>query len=842
MAKFAKAQGQDLMKQVDEQKKRQLAEHETIHPPSPDNIGKSEMDEMRRILKEKSPRDSEEYFKNIPTESERDSSPERVPRRKKHHHHHRHHHNNIEAKSDYTDKELHTDYDTSSSYRDSSFISSEINGDLKSLAIEDPSKVLDWLRGYGGIEPEKRIVLSEDRILSLLQALREGTFSANEGLMQQENWVPMEKLREAERRSSAAEEQIRYFEQFFNMREGFESGTDQDEQIRTVLTKSKTMDRHFAHMKKFAEDRHADLKRMYSNISDRDVKTWRANISPSRSGLVSLEKATKDLQEHENHKKRLVQVFSNYNELIRLLKAEHAKRVDAENKSFQLTSQLKRQTATLKKAEKVIKQTALSPIVFNESHSFNSRAPNFANFDRNSMQASPSSYHNNSDRQSPSFSSPSTPLASSALSGLHSQPNFGKNHPDRDSRGAPPLHSKSLNNTGKITLRTSSNSSPTPSNQAISKQLIYDVALHPPPSRDVSPAAHSRLPTSELITENHRKEFQELENALIEEGRSKGFSDVDLYSEKKIIGKEETCWEYRHVHFDFTKPNQLPNGHPERRPASPNSCREALDLTCVSNLPTSRRTTSPGRSEGSLFTEDKFDNLQQSASDDDGHLLSSIASYREGLERLNSTEESKQMVSPSSPLKLDTCSSSPSSPLKLDSCPAPASLSLKLDSGLFSIPDVQSAKERSKLEAAVADEKSAKKNAVQQPGTDMAEDDGAENGDLAGFLDDVAEKVGDTRSKSSSKAKSDMAVHVDMQANGLKQMRSGHISSKHIRPKSTSDLHRRVAAIEAGHAAHLLHSHVKRRRRLVLIQVVLFSAALIWGIFPLSLHSLPPPT
>ncbi|MCO5548569.1 hypothetical protein L7F22_002029 [Adiantum nelumboides] len=819
------------MKQLEEQKKRRLEEPEAANSTSPNTVAKHEKDEMRRILDEEQPRasDSEEYFGNIPTETEQDSSPERVPRRRRHHHHHqpRHHHDAGKSdKTDIPDYETHAKHGqyTSRTHEDSA--TSETNGDLVSLVNEDSSKVLLWLRGYGGGGSEKRILLSEDRLISLLQAFKEGSYLQKPEI----NWVPLEKLREAERRSSAAEEQIRYFEQLFNAGEGSESGGE-EEQLRTVLTKSKTMDRHFAHMKKFAEDRHADLKRMYSNLSDRDVKIWRAN-SLSRVGMVSPEKAKKDLQEHENHKKRLVQVFTNYNELLRLVKVEHARRLEAENKTYQLASQLKRQTATLKRAEKVIKHTALSPVMFNnEAHLFNSRpAPHYnANFEDTIQAPSSPSHLNSSGRHSPFASSPSTPRQVGQAKSFDA--NMEKASNSRSNSPVPASHK----------------------HQTISKHLSYDLALDPPTSRDVSPS-DPQVASSDAISDNHSKEFHEIENALIQEGRSKGFGDVDLYTEKKTVGKEETSWEYRHVHFDFNKAQNA------AKPAT-------FDLQCVSSLPdASRRTPCPDRSEGSSFTADEKRDLhdpnllnesqarESPDIDNDRHLFGSaesIASYQEGQDKLNKQHgpmqvDSHLLISPRSPLKLAVPiaslpglelaekNASPRSPVKL----APS----QLDPEVLSIPEIKMAEERTRLEALDNPHKSAgvPRADVAASNKQQGTDDQRRN---VASSDDVAERrpnehrsdVSTTDDVAASKAPN-VAGHVD-------SARSPDKKPKGVQPaKSTFDLQRRVAAIEAGNVARTLHGQVKQRRRLLLIQVVLFGAACLWGLSPISWQSSLPPT
>ncbi|KAI5062397.1 hypothetical protein GOP47_0022936 [Adiantum capillus-veneris] len=832
MANFAKAQGRDLMKQVEDQKKFRLAEQEAAHALSPNTTAKYEKDKMRRILDEKKPRASEEYLENIPTESERDTSPGRVPRRRRHHYH-RHHHDPSETGKDTTDYESYGH--TSRANKDPA--TSEINGDPISLVNEEPSTILQWLRGYGGGETEKRIILSEDRIMSLLQAFQEGT-----SLQKPKNWVPLERLREAERRSSAAEEQIRHFEQIFNVGEGSESGGE-EEQLRSVLTKSKTMDHHFAHMKKFAEDRHADVRRTYSSLSDRDVKIWRAN-SASRIGMVSPEKAKKELQEHENHKKRLVQVFTNYNELLRLVKVEHARRVEAENKTYQLASQLKRQTATLKRAEKVIKHTALSPIMFNESHSLNSRS---APHDNANYETNPSTI----------LQAPSSPSHMSSYGFASSAPS------------TPRHHSKSFNgNIGKAS--NSKSGSPVlmsgHNHQMISKHLSYDLAVDQPSSREISPP-HSRYSTSDLIADNHSKEFQEIEDALIEEGRSKGFGDVDLYTEKKTVGKEETCWEYRHVHFDFNKA-----GNAER----------SANLDVVSNQPNpGRRTPSPGRSEGSSFTTDEKRDLHEPTStnerdshdldlDDDCHLLSSaqsIASYREGQVKLNQQDETDHqsgaaqgdshlpITNSRSPLKLSIGSpcpkladgASPRSPTKVAETSSSPRSPLKLDPEVFSIPEIKMAEERNRIRALEAPQKKAEEVAVLPRDDVAASGRGERRSDVATSDDMAASKENDVAASRRDEHRSDVddlaVLNVHDMASHTNLLHSHDKRLKYVQPsKSSFNLQRRVAAIEARNVAHMLHRQVKQRRRLLLIQVVVFATACLWGLSPISWQSSLPPT
>ncbi|KAH7366408.1 hypothetical protein KP509_18G076900 [Ceratopteris richardii] len=453
MASYAKAHGTNFSRQIQQQKAYQLKQGKV-----PEDVSKAEMDEVKKILQEQ--RGSSDDF--VHPETERESSPER------------------QHKMDWQ------------FLRDSN--DSEVFG-LSMIKNENPSTVLNWLKATDD-DISNQVAVSEGRTISLLQAMikKNNAVSRDSTSSLQDDFVPRERVMEAERRSSIAEEQIRQFEELIKAAEGGYG----DDQLRALLSRSKSMERHFNHLKKFADDKHSELKRLHS-IQDKDILK---GGSPQGGGTA--EKIKKEIQEHANHKKRLMQVYKMYLEVLQFLKFEHSKRMEAETKTQLLTSQIKRHSAALKKAEKVIKDSALSPIMPKDA-------------------SSPRGLNTSECRNSSSFPS-----------GFHSP-------------------------------RT---------------------AL----SRNPSPEPGIVLSNSELIAQNHRKEFEELENALIQEGRSKGFADVDLYSEKKTIGKRDTCWEYKHVHLDFVRSNHAKDPSAER-------CLEA------SNSPSTRRALSPKQSGAAIFNE-----------------------------------------------------------------------------------------------------------------------------------------------------------------------------------------------------------------------------------------------
>ncbi|KAI5078085.1 hypothetical protein GOP47_0007909 [Adiantum capillus-veneris] len=794
MASFAKAQGIDLMKQIEEQKRRQIEGEQ-----EPVDIAKAEMEEMKKILQERR-RSSDEYF--VPTDTEGDSSPERDSKMK-----------------DYSfDRQL-----------QKVSPESEVN-QFDLIKIENPSTVLDWLRAAD--DSSNNIVVSEYRILSLLQAIKEGSAGIVSGSSPglQDDWVPMERLREAERRSSASEEQIRQFEGLLNAVE--DSGND--EQLRSVLSRSKTMERHFHHLKKFADDRHSELKKLHS-LQDKDtLKTWRPY-----SGVtgVSPEKIRKDFQEHEHHKKRLMQVYSVYNELLKFLKIEHSKRVEAENRNQHLTSQIKRQTATLRKAEKVIKQSALSPL----------------------MPAEPYLFRHEMRSPSPMPSGMHTPRMESYL--VQPSP-FMRDHPseagegdhdhfvhlDSENRGVPTLQRIKTPVRSNIIAAT-----PSP-HQTVTKQLTYDLALEQALSRNPSPEPGTVLSNSNLIAQNHKKEFEELERALIDEGKSRGFADVDLYSEKKVVGREETCWEYRHVHLDFIRPDQP-------RSASPSTSQglETLNLHSLNTLPISKRTASPSRSDGVIFEENhshpstKFGSSRSVAGTDHGPRefcpLEIVAD-----EHHRHQQQIKHGPSSFNPMRSTSAKEQESETSKkqikvyrrIQSFPA--KIADSFHSKICHDPsDVTSHAAVGTLEVESCDDET--HDALDEMWVDVAKEelwsDAVREEDWA----DTADAHSDDVTKIKQTKKDDMALRgsdIDNQKKGGDYPSSRDPSVDAQRGQSAPDgnrafdLRQRIAAVECGHAAQRLREQVKRRRWLLALQVFLLMVALLWS--ATWRGSVPPPT
>ncbi|KAH7277112.1 hypothetical protein KP509_39G035000 [Ceratopteris richardii] len=662
MATFVRAQGQELMSQLEQQKKRCLIEDAGGNMPDTEAMAMLEKEQMKRLIADRKPRDSEEYMNGNTTteESEVESSAKISGKGSQDHPQQLH---------SETDEKNDREYDSNGErflYRSSTDSDGNhhvqdntgLYGNLKSLVNEEPAKVLDWLRGEDReMEKEKRILLSKDRILSLLQAFKDGG-NGKEGsgaAFNRDDWVPAERLREAERRSSIAEEQIKYFEELFNARD-CSSESESEEQLRGALTKAKTMERHFAHMRKFADDKHSDLKRRYSSI----ISAAREGTKPSWSiisrdhkiGYMNEEKAKKELQDYENQRKRLVQVYSTYNELLKIVKVEHAKRKQAQTKTVQLTSQLERHTATLKRAERVIKHAALKPSLdaFHEpllsrSQSGLSHDPHLSAFSTTNLRSSL-----NSQRRSPS---PNGFVSFPASASATHQPYTFHDHMDRPrSRATSPAPSVYHHDHHHADRPDSRASSPTPTGHYHHQQIHHNSTQRQlsndgefanfqngfseassPRASSAAPLDRSRLSStgSDLVVpeQRRRKEFQELEDALIQEGRSKGFADVNLYTEKKVVGKEETCWEYRHVHFDFNKSQTGSEGHHdevESKAAAP-SASHVVDDSCTSadqiQVYEERLGTKTTSFHGSHSSHDGVQNSTALNDDERSHLLSS---------------------------------------------------------------------------------------------------------------------------------------------------------------------------------------------------------------------------
>ncbi|MCO5581711.1 hypothetical protein L7F22_035600 [Adiantum nelumboides] len=824
MASFAKAQGIDLMEQIEGQKRRRIEEEQ-----DPMDIAKAEMEEMKKILQEQR-RSSSEYL--VPTDTERESSPERKSKRRDHQ----------------FDRHLQKVYPDS-----------DVKNHFDFVKIENLTKVLDWLKAADD-SSNNRIVVSEYRTLSLLQAIKEGASGIVRGPLPgtQEDWVPVERLREAERRSSAAEEQIRQFEGLLNAAEDSVS----DEQLHSVLARSKTMERHFHHLRKFADDRHSELKKIYS-LQDKDtLKTWRPY-----SG-VSPEKMRKDFQEHEHHKKRLMQVYSVYIELLKFLKIEHSKRVEAYNRNQHLASQIKRQTTTLRKAEKVIKQSALSPLIETES--------SFFRHQERSPSPTPSGIH--TPRMEVHSMQPS-PFMHTSPPGAEEDDHFIRL--DSANHGMPILQQTKTPGRSSVIA-----TSPSP-HQTVTKQLTYDLALEQAVSRNPSPEPGTVLSNSNLIAQNHKKEFEELERALIDEGKSRGFADVDLYSEKKIVGKEETCWEYRHVHLDFIRSNQVRSAS-SPTPQDP----EILNLHTLSNLPISKRTASPSRSEGAVF-EEKQCHPSTSAGyskSADGCLrefgpLESLAErhqqqIKQGLTSLkpSSNTVAKEQDSKINKKQIKVYRRIQSSPAKITES---SHMEIYYDPHA-KLSDLTSHTSVGTLEDEFFEDVA--HSALDEMWVDVAKEelwsDAAREADWADIedtrLDDLMENkltskadtadahLDDLTDKHTKKAdtahdhdftenkqrkKDDMAlkgVNIEDQKSGadypsrsdpVLDAQRGQSASDGTRP---SDLQQRISAVEFGHEVHRLQVQVKRSRWLLVLQVCLLMGTVLWS--ATWQGSVPPPT
>ncbi|MCO5550450.1 hypothetical protein L7F22_003937 [Adiantum nelumboides] len=826
MASFAKAQGIDLMKQIQDQKRRRIEEEQ-----DPMDIAKAEREEMKKILQERR-RSSSEYL--VPTDTERDSSQERES----------------EGKEYQFDRHLQKVYPDS-----------DVKNHFDFLKIENLTKVLDWLKAADD-SSNNRIVVSEYRTLSLLQAIKEGAYGIVRKPLPdaQEDWVPVERLREAERRSSAAEEQIRQFEGLLNAAEG--SGSD--EQLHSVLARSKTMERHFHHLRKFADDRHSELKKNYS-LQDKDTsKTWRPY-----SG-VSPEKMRKDFQEHEHHKKRLMQVYSVYNELLKFLKIEHSKRVEAYNRNQHLASQIKRQTTTLRKAEKVIKQSALSPLIETES--------SFFRHQERSPSPTPSGIH--TPRMEVYSMQPSPFMRTSP--GAEEDDHFMRL--DSANHGMPVLQQIKTPGRSNVIATT-----PSP-HQTVTKQLTYDLALEQAVSRNPSPEPGTVLSNSNLIAQNHKKEFEELERALIDEGKSRGFADVDLYSEKKIVGKEETCWDYRHVHLDFIRPNQVRSAS-SPIPQDP----EILNLHILSNLPISKRTASPSRSEGAVFEEKQchpWTNAGYSKSADgclrESGPLENLADQHQqqikqgliSLKPVSNTIAKKQDSKINNKKQIKVYRRIQSSPAKITESshleiyhdPHAKLSDSTSHTSVGNLEDeffedvahdalgemwVDVAKEElwsdaareadwADIEDARLDDLTENKLTSEEDTADAHLDDltDTKKADTADdqlddhdFTENKQRKKDDTALKGVNIEDQKIGADYPSRSDPVLDAQRGQSASDGTRP---SNLQQRIAAVEFGQEAHRLQAQVKRSRWLLVLQVCLLMGTLLWS--ATWQGSVPPPT